>query len=63
MVQNNSEPKNHYRELTNKTINQLQIILSAMEEHSPKHALDACKRIHELADQMKAEIMGINNVR
>ena len=54
-----NEEVNPYRTLTNHTINQLQIIISAMEQHEPKHALTACKRIHELADQMRAKILGI----
>jgi hypothetical protein len=54
------EEVNPFRSLTHQAINQLQIILCAMElQHEPKHALTACKRIHELADQMKAEILGI----
>jgi hypothetical protein len=54
------EEINPFRSLTNQTINQLQIIIGAMElHHEPKFALTACKRIHELADQMKAEILGI----
>ena len=54
-----NEEVNPYRMLTNHTINQLQIIVSAMEQHEPKHALTACKRIHELVDQMRAKILGI----
>lgn len=50
---------NPFRMITHHTINQLQIVLGAMEQHEPKMALTACKRIHQLADQMRAEILGI----
>jgi hypothetical protein len=53
--------QNPYRKITHQTINQLQIVLGAMEQHEPKHALTACKRIHELADQMRAAVLGIND--
>lgn len=48
-----------FHKLTHQTINQLQIIMGAMDQHEPKLALNACKRIHELTDKIRSEIMGI----
>lgn len=45
--------------LTHNTINQLQTVISAMEMHEPKVALDAVKKIKENADEMRLRILGL----
>lgn len=47
------------RSISHDAINQLQIIVSAFELGESKMALDACRRVHELADKLRLEIMGI----
>lgn len=53
IVNHSEQPKNPYGCLTNKIIKQCQIILLMMlEQHDTK-------RIHDLADEMRAAILGI----
>lgn len=53
------EPLTPFRVLAHNTVNQVQIVVSAMEQHEPKMALNACKKIKDIADEMRLEILGI----
>ncbi len=57
------EDVNPYRVLNNHIINQLQVIIGSMEQHEPKSALNACKKIKAIADEIRLEILGINGGR
>jgi hypothetical protein len=48
-----------FKRLAHDAVNQHQIIISSMEMHQVKPALDACRRLGELANEMRCEIMGI----
>lgn len=49
------------KNLSHDVTNYLQIIVSSMELGEPAPALNACKKIYELTDNMKREIMGIKH--
>jgi len=51
---------NHVRKITHEATNQLQIIVSAMEMGESKIVLNACKRIRELTEDIRLEVLGVS---
>lgn len=48
------------RVISHKIVDQLQIVISAMDQREPRIAITACKRIYELDDQLRAVILGFD---
>lgn len=51
--------RNPIRMAVHDAINQLQIIVGAMEMGEARPALEAVRKVHDIADRLRLEIMGI----